>query len=144
MSTQSNQKLLHHSQHGMSKITSIHRLVFKIQQILRSSKLTPTQKASNQLLTFLNLHQHAVHTINSFLRFNFRILSPDWPHPFFTMKERRQTKMEVGIRLWAPNLGISPKNMTKLLFKNEELQLATISKKIMFWEENYYFKRIKY
>ena len=144
MSTQSNQKLLHHSQHGMSKITSIHRLVFKIQQILRSSKLTPTQKASNQLLTFLNLHQHAVHTINSFLRFNFRILSPDWPHRFFTMKEIIQTKMEVGIRLWAPNLGISPKNMTKLLFKNEELQLATISKKIMFWEENYYFKRIKY
>ena len=46
--------------------------------------------------------------------------------------------MEVGIRFWAPNLGLSPQY--NLFFRNEELQLATISMKIKFWEENYYFK----
>ena len=35
-----------------------------------------------------------------------------------------QTKMEVGIQFWAPNLGLSP-NMTMLLFRKEELLLAS-------------------
>ena len=40
-----------------------------------------------------------------------------------TCQEITQTKMEVGIRFWVPNLGLNPKyeNMVKLLFGNKKL-----------------------
>ena len=41
----------------------------------------------------------------------------------YIYQEIIQTKMEVGIQFWAPNLGFSRKygNMVKLLFRNKEL-----------------------
>ena len=41
----------------------------------------------------------------------------------YTSGGNTNLKMEVGIRFWAPNLGLSPqyRNMVKLLFRNKEL-----------------------
>ena len=54
---------------------------------------TPTQKSLNQLLAFLNLHQHAknqfIPSIHSWDTANFRVLWPDWPHPFLTMPTQK-------------------------------------------------------
>ena len=53
--------------------------------------------------------------------------------------------MEVGIRFWVLNLGLSPKygNMLKLLFRNKELQLAiklNFGKKIIVLKNKIYSK----
>ena len=49
---------------------------------------TPTQKSMNQLLAFLNFHNHAknqfIPSIHSSNTVNFRVLPPDWPHQFLT------------------------------------------------------------
>ena len=82
---------------SVQKISSIHNVILKIQQILGSHELnghthfltTPTQKSLNQLLAFLNLQQHAknrfIPSIHSWDTVNFRALRPDWPHPFLSM-----------------------------------------------------------
>ena len=50
---------------------------------------TPTHKSLNQLLAFLNLCQHEKNLFILPVHFsdtvNFRVQTPDWPHPFLTM-----------------------------------------------------------
>ena len=80
----------------IQKISSIHKLILKIQQNWVSSTkrpwpfLTmPTQKSLNQHLGLLNLCQHAktqfIPSVHSSDTVSFRVLSPNWPHPFLTM-----------------------------------------------------------
>ena len=69
---------------SMQKISSIHKL---IQQILGSHELNGhIQKSLKLVLVFLNLHQHAknqfIPSTHSWDTVNFRVLWPDWPHPF--------------------------------------------------------------
>ena len=76
---------------SMHKISSIHKAILKIQQILGSHELNghawflpmPTQKSSKYVLAFLNLHQHVknqfVASILSWDTVNFEVLWPDWP-----------------------------------------------------------------
>ena len=48
-----------------------------------------TQKIFDQLLLFVITYQHAknqfIPSVHSSDKVNFRVQSPDWPHPFFTM-----------------------------------------------------------
>ena len=49
----------------------------------------PTLKTFDQLLIFVNLHHYAKNQFILSVHFpdtvNFRVLSPDWPHPFLTI-----------------------------------------------------------
>ena len=86
---------------SMQKISSIHKAILKIQQILGSHELNghawflpmPTQKSSKYVLAFLNLHQHVknqfVASIFSWDTVNFEVLWPDWPHLFLTMPTQK-------------------------------------------------------
>ena len=80
----------------MQKIRLFNWFSFEIQSILESQDQTghthfwscPLNKYLDQLLTVINLHQHAK---NKFIPFfhssdsvNFRVSSHDWPHPFLT------------------------------------------------------------
>ena len=42
----------------------------------------------------MNLHQHAkyqfIPSVNSWYKVNFRVLWPDWPHPFLTMSTQKK------------------------------------------------------
>ena len=69
----------------MQKISSIHKLILKIHQVLESHELnkcpslfltTPTQKSLKQLLPLLNLHQHAKHSFFQFINEIQLILEP--------------------------------------------------------------------
>ena len=48
-----------------------------------------------------------------------------------TYQEIRKTKIEVGIRFWAPNLGLSPKYDQVTFYRWRTTA-------IKFWEENYF------
>ena len=76
---------------SMQKISSVHTIILKIQQILGSHGLnkwpcpfltTPVQKSVKYLLAFLNLCQHAknlfIPSIHSWEAVKFRVLWPDW------------------------------------------------------------------
>ena len=79
------------------KISSIHKIILKMQQILGSQELKrlwpfltmSTQKSLNQPFAFLNLYQHGKNMFIPSVHFldtvNLRAPSPDWPHSFFTM-----------------------------------------------------------
>ena len=76
---------------SMQKISSIHKLIFYIQQILvsRTKWSYPFLTMPTQKLSFLNLHQHAkyqfIPSICSWDKFTFRVHWFDWPCPFLTM-----------------------------------------------------------
>ena len=79
------------------KIILFHLFIFEIQSILESCDQTghthfwqmPTQRFSDQLLIFVIMYQHAKNQFISFAhssdKVNFRVLPPDWPHPFLTI-----------------------------------------------------------
>ena len=80
---------------SIGRISSIHEFILKMQQILGSHELQdhcnswpcPPLKSFNQLLAFFNLYQDPKNQFIPSVHFwdtvNFRVLWPDWPHPFF-------------------------------------------------------------
>ena len=86
---------------SIQKISSVHKLILKMPQILRSYELTchgqpflitPT-KILNQLLAFLNLYQHAKKSVYSICSFwdtvNFKVPWSDLSHWFLTMPTQK-------------------------------------------------------
>ena len=81
----------------MEKINLFHPSIFVIQSILECSDRTnhthiwpwTPQKCFDQLLIFLNPYQNAknqfIQSVHSSDTVNFRVLSPDWPHPSLIM-----------------------------------------------------------
>ena len=81
----------------MQKINLFHPSIFVIQSILECSDRTnhthiwpwTPQKFFDQLLIFLNPYQNAknqfIQSVHSSDTVNFRVLSPDWPHPSLIM-----------------------------------------------------------
>ena len=57
----------------------------------------PTRKKNYQLLTFVNLYQHAknqfIPSVHSSDTVNFKVPSHDWPHPFLTMPTPKTFKL---------------------------------------------------
>ena len=57
----------------------------------------PTQKIFDQLLSFVNLYQHAknqfIPSVHSSDTVNFKVPSHDWPHPFLTMPTPKTFKL---------------------------------------------------
>ena len=96
---------------SMQKISSILKLIFKIQQISGSSEVSGNAHFSPDLpkiidITFLNVQQYAkklVCSIYSFWR-------PDWPHPFLIMPTKKifdQLLIDVNLYQHAKNEAIS-------------------------------------
>ena len=89
---QTNQKSLYHSQHAKKSAQYINPLLrysrFKVSLTKWPHPCLPksTQKNINQILAFLNLHQHTknqfIPSIHSWDTVNFRVLWPNWPDPF--------------------------------------------------------------
>ena len=75
---------MHHYQH--SKISSIHKFIFKMQEILGFYELTI-------LLAFLNFYKDAknrfIWSVYFWDTVNFRVPWPDKPHPFLTMPTQK-------------------------------------------------------
>ena len=59
--------------------------------------LCPPKKKNDQLLTFVNLYQHAknqfIPSVHSSDTVNFKVPSHDWPHPFLTMPTPKTFKL---------------------------------------------------
>ena len=76
---------MHHYQH--SKICSIHKFIFKMQEILGFYELTII------LLAFLNFYKDAknrfIWSVYFWDTVNFRVPWPDKPHPFLTMPTQK-------------------------------------------------------
>ena len=76
---------MHHYQH--SKISSIHKFIFKMQEILGFYELTII------LLAFLNFYKDAknrfIWSVYFWDTVNFRVPWPDKPHPFLTMPTQK-------------------------------------------------------
>ena len=76
---------MHHYQH--SKISSIHKFIFKMQEILGFYELTLI------LLAFLNFYKDAknrfIWSVYFWDTVNFRVPWPDKPHPFLTMPTQK-------------------------------------------------------
>ena len=72
---------------NMLKISSVHKLTLKVQQILEFHELNGyiLQESLKQLLEFLNLHQHLFHQLILEIQTVFRVPWPDSLHPFLTM-----------------------------------------------------------
>ena len=82
---------------SIKKISSIHRFILKIQQILGSHELDSNghfwpRPPKNHWINFkvlLNLYQHGknhfIPSVYSWDTVYFRVPSPDWPHPFLTI-----------------------------------------------------------